>query len=155
MEQAIVQTLKFIDTPLKAYQIHKWLSKKAKLRQVEGVLIKMYKDGKVGYKDGRYFLKKQVDGSWYLVDGGLGWQDKIRVQRLKQNPGVRLISSDGKDLFIINGSKSLAIKQHSRDSAFNLLKMKILWQKDRTYFKLLEENAWVFKYFPNWTTALY
>lgn len=38
--------------------------------------------------------------------------------------------------------------------AHEVLQMKVLWQRNGIYQKYLEDNSWVFKYLPNWTTAL-
>lgn len=32
--------------------------------------------------------------------------------------------------------------------------MKVLWQKDETYFKFLTANQWAFKFLPNWTSNI-
>lgn len=37
-------------------------------------------------------------------------------------------------------------------TAHEVLQMKVLRQKDKTYFKFLSDNDWVFNFLPNWTT---
>lgn len=38
--------------------------------------------------------------------------------------------------------------------AHEVLQMKVLWQRDGVYSKYLEDNSWVFKFLPNWTTQV-
>lgn len=33
-----------------------------------------------------------------------------------------------------------------------ILQMRVIWQRDEIYSKFLEENSWVFKFLPNWTS---
>ncbi|MBI3485587.1 hypothetical protein HY025_01435 [Candidatus Daviesbacteria bacterium] len=35
--------------------------------------------------------------------------------------------------------------------AHEILQMKVIWQRDNIYSKFLEENAWSFKFLPNWS----
>lgn len=37
--------------------------------------------------------------------------------------------------------------------AHEVLQMRVLWQRDNTYKKYLEDNSWAFKLLPNWTTT--
>lgn len=39
-------------------------------------------------------------------------------------------------------------------TAHEILQMKLLWQRDEVYSKFLEDNEWVFKFLPNWTSSV-
>ncbi len=39
-------------------------------------------------------------------------------------------------------------------TAHEILQMKVIWEREGTYQRFLEENEWVFKYLPNWTTNI-
>ncbi len=47
------------------------------------------------------------------------------------------------------------LEQSSKDIylAHEVLQMKVVWQRDGVYSKYLSDNAWVFKFLPNWTTG--
>lgn len=138
---------------MRAWEIHKWLiSRKATLRQVEDTLNKMVRDDKLEVENGFFFLgipKLEQIKSENLLN------QSLKIYFLKSKRGVRLISFDGQSYYTINGSKTLMVSPENLDNASRLLSMKVLWQKEKTYFELLNQNSWVFKYFPNWTTALY
>ena len=65
MEKAILKTLAYADIfdyPMTLREIHKWLiNKKANLRQVEKVLSKLSKKGKVKSKKEYYFLARREE----------------------------------------------------------------------------------------------
>ena len=44
------------------------------------------------------------------------------------------------------------LEQKNKDifTAHEVLQMKVLWQREGIYSKYLEDNSWVFKFFPNW-----
>ncbi len=44
--------------------------------------------------------------------------------------------------------------QRNRDlyTAHEVLQMKVLWQRENTYSRYLEDNSWVFEFLPNWST---
>lgn len=48
------------------------------------------------------------------------------------------------------------LDQKKRDIylAHEVLQMRVLWQRDGIYAEYLSDNAWVFKFLPNWTTNL-
>lgn len=48
------------------------------------------------------------------------------------------------------------LEQKNKDIylAHEVLQMKVLWQRDGIYSKYLENNSWVFKFLPNWTTQV-
>lgn len=54
---------------------------------------------------------------------------------------------------LIVDEDSLGISKKDIYSAHEILQMRVLWQRDGIYQKYLEENEWVFKYLPNWTSA--
>lgn len=49
---------------------------------------------------------------------------------------------------------SLAQKDKNIYLAHEVLQMRVLWQRGGVYSKFLEENEWVFKYLPNWTSSV-
>ncbi len=73
-------------------------------------------------------------------------------KRRKRLDTVR--NSSGK--FCINillGEDNLAQDNKNIYLAHEVLQMKVLYDKDNTYQKFLEENEWVFKYLPNWKVS--
>jgi len=150
VEEAILRTLKYLGRPLRAWEIHKWLiGKKASLRDVEKIINKMIDKKKVIYDRGYYSLsKKTVD----LREEDL--ESSILGNLFKLNPSVKMVCFNGNGLYVLRGEKKLGIQTKDLESAYNLLSLKVLWQKDRIYSKVLEENSWAFKYFPNWTSSI-
>lgn len=159
MEKAILQTLNYFDCydyPLRAWEIHKWLIRKsASLREVEKSLNKLIKHKKIQQREGFYFLKGRAN----TISNRLEWDNrsqrelsviKIFSPLLKINPKLDGLVHDGESFknlsSLINGKKDL-------DSALRILSAKVFWQRSNSYFKLLEKNDWIFKYFPNWVTS--
>lgn len=48
---------------------------------------------------------------------------------------------------------SLAQSSKNIYIAHEVLQMRVLWQREGVYQRFLEENAWAFKYLPNWITG--
>lgn len=173
MEKAILKTLNYMEYPMKAYEIHKWLiNKKATLFQVEKGLEKLIQKRKIQNKGDFYFLSKRkfVDTKSANNAGGI----KLLSYAFKILPSVKLVGISEKEvtkLTIITENKSLLFlkvlmnflginiketkesgKNHKKNlqNAVAVLKMKPIFQRDGTYSKYLMENEWVFKFFPNW-----
>ncbi|MBI2011437.1 hypothetical protein HYS91_01580 [Candidatus Daviesbacteria bacterium] len=128
MEKAILKTLIYsdiFDYPLKAWEIHKWLiEKKGTLKQIDKILQKLVKKGKVDEDKQYFFLKKRKKivrlrlqkekiSKKYLkkINLILYFLKLIPTLKLIGISGGLAIGNSGKkddiDLFIITSSKSV------------------------------------------------
>lgn len=111
MEKAILKTLIYgdiFDYPLKAYEIHKWLiGRKATLRQVEKVLERLSKKGKVKNRKEYYFLRDVVRKRILREKQSAIYFQKARLlaQILKLIPWIKLVGVSG-GLAMENASKA-------------------------------------------------
>lgn len=157
MEKAILKTLNYFGYPLKAWEIHKWLvGKKATLPQVEKALLRLNKEDKVLNVGDYYFLGKSSWNKRVKMETHNQNQlkkSKLIMQFLKFKRGVRLLVLDKFGVIDVTEEMSLCVKPRSLDNALRVLSLKVLWQKNDTWSQVLEENSWVFKYFPNFVST--
>lgn len=162
-----MKTLEYFG-PLKAWEIHKWLIKKVgSLKQVEKALNRLIKKGVLIEQKGVFRIKnKRIPKLKNKKRGYL--KNSLRILAIIPqikfigiiNEWVLVVSEDKILKKIVNTDYSikilnirdLSLNSNTIDIAQKLLKVQILFQKEKTYQKLLENNEWVFKYFPNWRT---
>lgn len=153
MEKAILKTLTYFGYPLKAWEIHKWLiGKKSTLPQVERTLLLLNKKDKILNVGDYYFLGKSSWNKRIKTESNHLDQlkrSKLHSQVLRLKRGVRLLILDKTGLIDVTEEMSLDVKPRNLENALRVLSLKVLWQKNDTWSKVLEENSWVFKYFPN------
>lgn len=169
MEESIIKTLEYFG-PQTAWQIHKWLIKtKASLVQVDKALTRLIKKGKVRQSNGIFHLKGVRQKQAGIKKQPLLAEKKLQLIALLpqsllvgvyKNWAVVVTDSQilvkflnlDKDILVLNYS-SLALEDKTIDLAKNVLKMKILLSKGKTYQKFLTKNNWLFDCFPNWITS--
>ncbi len=161
MEKAILKTLNYKDFsrfPMKAYEIHKWLiGKKATLFQVEKALEKLLEKRKIQNLNDYYFLPKRKHLTQKIDKQSPSSLITVRILTLvlRVIPRVKLIGISGGNnkLIIFVEDKGLAKSYRKNlETAFEILNMRLIWQRGNTYFQYLMENQWAFKFLPNWTT---
>lgn len=153
MEEAILETLKFLG-PLKTYEVYKWLiGKKSSLRAVEKSINKLERKGRLKLINGFCKLPNQE------LNRKNGVKDRSNLIKwgakfFKFNPMNRLVLLDVSGLVIIKRTDTLIVTEKNLPNAYRLLALKLVWQKDNFYFKFLDKNSWAFRFFPNWTSSI-
>jgi hypothetical protein len=93
-----------------------------------------------------------------ITDSKRLWISRILLLLILELLGKRRSRTDykvsGKGcLNLLVDIDSLAQKNQDIFIAHEVLQMKVLWEKEGIYQRFLEENEWVFKFMPNWTSS--
>lgn len=97
-----------------------------------------------------FFIITQSKRLWIsrlLVLLVLGFLGKRRSREDKEVGGKVCVN-------LLLEEDQLIQKKKDLYTAHEVLQMRVLWQRENIYSKFLEENEWVFKFLPNWTSSV-
>lgn len=91
------------------------------------------------------------DRMWITRLGVLGILSALGLRRKRSDKGRQAAGKICVNILL--EESSLALHKRNLYIAHEVLQMRVLFQRDETYFKFLTDNEWVSKFLPNWVTS--